>query len=121
MSMGTIGKAMKATRTQMIEGEADSIASDFTDRFRMRDGDYLRFRKTGQLWKRARVISVEKCYWNNAGGYTAWITIAPLLAQGQLGKTRSLYMAVDADGSNLRGVHSCNDIERLPQRRPDNE
>ena len=33
MSMGTIGKALKATRVAMIESEADSVAGEFLKHF----------------------------------------------------------------------------------------
>lgn len=114
MSMGTIGKALKATRTQMIESESERIARDFTELFRMRDGDYIRYRKTGEHWKQARIMNVEKCYWNSKGGCTAWITVIPMLCQGKLGKTRSLVLCVNENGGDLHGVHFCNEVERLP-------
>lgn len=118
MSMGTIGKAMKATRTQMIESEAESTASEFTNRFGMRDGDYIRYRKDGQHWKQGRIMSVESVYWNQRGGVTAEVTVAPLLVSGRLGKTRTLLLVVNANGSGLKGVHFCDEVERVsPSRR----
>ena len=117
MSMGTIGKAMKATRTHMIESEAEKIADEFTKRFAMRDGDYVRYRKTGGQWKQGRIMSVESVYWNQRGGVTADVTVAPLLVTGRLGKTRSLYFVVNANGNGLRGVHNCDEVERISSRR----
>lgn len=117
MSMGTIGKAMKATRTQMIESESEMIAEQFFDRFKMRDGDYIRYRKDGHCWKQGRIISVESVYWNQSGGLTADVTVAPLLVSGKLGKTRSLLLCVNANGSGLRGCHFCDEVERVSPRR----
>ena len=117
MSMGTIGKAMKTARTRMIESEVDSIADDFTHWFGLRDGDYIRYRKTDQPWKQGRIMSVESVYGNQAGGVTADVTIAPLLVSGRLGKTRCLLLVVDDNGDNLRGVHFCHEVERVSQSR----
>ncbi len=117
MSMGTIGKAMKATRTQMIESESEAIADEFTKRFGMRDGDYVRYRKVDGEWKQGRIMSVESVYWNQQGGVTADVIVAPLLVTGKLGKTRSLYFIVNANGSGLKGVHNCDEVERVSPRR----
>ncbi len=117
MSMGTIGRAMKATRTQMIESATEMEAEKFTRYFGMRDGDYIRYRKTGQQFKQGRIMSVESVYWNQRGGWTAAITVAPLLTSGKLGKTRTLYLVVNANGSGLKGVHFCDDVERVTQNR----
>jgi hypothetical protein len=113
MNMGTIGKAMKASRTQMIESATEMESEKFTRWFGMRDGDYIRYRKTGHQFKQARIVSVESVYSNQAGGWTAEVTVAPLLVSGKLGKTRSLYLAVTAAGSGLHGVHFCDDVERV--------
>lgn len=79
----------------------------------MRDGDYIRYRKTGSQWKIGRIMSVESVYWNQAGGVSADIVVAPLLTHGKLGKTRSLYICVNANGSGLKGFHNCHDVERV--------
>lgn len=113
MSMGTIGRAMKATRTQMIESEAERTAIDFTMKFGMRDGDYIRYRREGMHWKHARIMSVDSVYWNQKGGVTAEVVVAPLLSSGKLGKTRSLLFAVNANGTGLKGVHYCDEVERV--------
>ena len=117
MSMGTIGKLMKATRTQMIGDEADHISSEFVRRFGMRDGDYLRLQKRNGQQTRARIISVESVYWNNAGGYTADITVAPLLVNGKIGKTRSCMLSVNANGGGLKAVHFFSHVERVSEPR----
>ena len=116
MSMGTIGKAMKATRTQMIETATEHEAAKFTQHFCMRDGDYIRFCKSGEQFKQARIMSVESVFWNQASGWTAEITVAPLLKNGKLGKTRALILAVNADGSGLKGIHYCDLVERIPSK-----
>lgn len=118
MSMGTLGKAMKATRTQMIESEAEIMSQEFTRRFGMRDGDYLRFKKNGSEWKQARIMSVDCVFFNQRGGFTAEVTIAPLLVGGRLGKTRCLFLAINANGSGLRGVHhNVSEVARVSERR----
>ncbi len=113
MSMGTIGKILKATRTQMIENEADHAANEFMRRFGLRDGDYIRLKKRGREWTTARILSVESVYWNGAGGYTAEVTITPLLLSGKIGKTRSCYLSINANGGGLKAFHFFDDVERV--------
>lgn len=113
MSMGTIGKLMKATRTQMIESQADRIARDFTTYFSMRDGDYIRVGKDGKKPTDARIMSVNDVYFNANGGWTASITIAPLLVTGQLGKTKSCLLTVNSQGKNLKAIHFYSSVERI--------
>jgi hypothetical protein len=117
MSMGTIGRAMKATRTQMIESAAEMEAEKFTLYFGMRDGDYIRYRKTGQEFKQGRIISVESVYGNQRGGWTAEVTVAPLLTSGKVGKTRTLYLVVNSNCRGLKGVHFCDHVERVTPNR----
>lgn len=113
MSMGTIGKILKATRTQMIENEADHAASEFMKRFGLRDGDYIRLRKNGGFWTTARILSVENVWFNQNNGYSAEVTITPLLVSGKIGKTRSCYLTVNANGTGLRAFHYYDEVQQV--------
>ncbi len=104
MSIGAIADIMKSTRTRMIEAEFDDVAGEFFRKFSLRDGDYIRFRRRSSDWKNARIAMVDSVYWNQAGGWTAEITIVPLLKSGGLGKTRSLMICINANGTGLRVV-----------------
>lgn len=100
MSMGTLGRAMKSTRTKMIENHADTTADLFHGQFGMRDGDYIeftRFSSSGtRLRTTGRIMLVENCWYNSLDGYTALIKVAPLLIGGSLGNTRTIMVAVDS-------------------------
>ncbi len=107
MSMGTIARSMKRTRTSMIERQADDVAADFQHRFGMRDGDYIEFTRNtshGPQIRLGRIMSVECCYYNQRGGYTAEVSIVPLLADGRLGKSMGVWMTVNANGTGLKGL-----------------
>ena len=95
-SMGAIGKMLKRTRTKMVESEAERTANEFAERFRMRDGMYIRYTRNtshGGMDTTGRIMSIESVFYNQRGGYTAIITVAPLLQTGQLGSTRRLMIA----------------------------
>lgn len=107
MSMGTLGKTIKKTRTKMIERGADEIAREFTKRFGMKDGDYIEFERSssgGKKLSQGRIFSVDQCYFNKGGGYTAWVHVLPLLVDGKLGRTTTVYMTINEDGSGLKGI-----------------
>lgn len=103
MSMGKIARSMKATRTQMIESEAERAAEDFAIHFNLRDGDYIRYH-SWRGTKIARIMSAEHVHYNQAGGWTASVVVAPLLAGGVLGTTRRLILCINANGKGLCGL-----------------
>lgn len=111
-SMGTIGKMMKKTRSEMIEREVDSVAEEFLRRFGLRDGDYIEFDRwnsSGSLLPtKARIVSIENCWRNANGGYTAFLQVVPLLVNGRLGNSRSLMISVNANGTGLDGCRAEN-------------
>ena len=106
MSLGTLGKSMKRTRTQLVETETDNIASEFHQRFGMRDGEYVEYQKDtragGSVVVLARILYVEDCYYNQGGGWTANIKVVPMLSGGRLGSTRTITIAMGGKERGLR-------------------
>lgn len=104
---GTLGRMMRKTRSAMIEVEAEHLWSEFTRRFGLNDGDYLEFQKAtchGLVNRVGRITHVERCFFNQRGGYTADIKVVPMLTNGLLGNTHSLTLCVNANGTGLRKV-----------------
>lgn len=108
MGMGSIGRSLKASRTNMIGVEMEEAASAFTDYFGMRDGDYIEFhRGVSDPWSATgRILSIERVFWNQRGGVTACVMVVPLLSSGRLGKTVTVTMCVDGRGRSVRQVGS---------------
>ena len=112
MALGTLGKMMRTTRTQMIRSSVATAAEECAKRFGLQDGDYIQFQRWNNVGKLlptiGRIVLVDACWANGAGGYTAQIKVAPLLQSGSLGNTRTLHICV-----NKRG-----DVEHLGPRGP---
>lgn len=117
MSMGTLGTMMRKTRTAMIEETVDSTAREFWKRFGLQDGDYIEFErphhKEGRCLRTiGRIVMVEDCFFNQRGGYTASVKVAPLLIGGRLGNTRSVMMTINANGGKIRQLGGRDDLIR---------
>lgn len=102
--MGSIARIMKATRMRLVGVESDTVSDAFVECFGLREGDYVRYSRSGEQWKHARIMAVDDVYINQGGGITAVTTVAPLLRGGLLGKTRSLMLVADANKRSIRGV-----------------
>lgn len=118
MSLGTLGRATKHSRSAMLELEAEETAAEFVRRFHIRDGDYIAYwRKTahGHVKTQARVVSVDHVYQNQAGGFTARVAVMPLLSSGRIGNTARIELIATAGGSlsTWRG----GDVQRLSPKR----
>lgn len=99
----------------------DSTAEVFLSYFGMRDGDYIEFQRgRANPWSvTGRILAVEDVYWNARGGITANVMVVPLNRNGKLGKTVSVTMCVNADGTGLSGPGGSkhNPIKRIGDRR----
>ena len=110
MSISTLGRSLKRSRTHMINDDVDANAEKFTKHFRMTDGDYIEFERwrpgadSQKILTRGRIVCVEDVFVNRGGNYTARVKVVPLLVSGQLGNSRGVVMVIDPDGCNLRGL-----------------
>lgn len=80
-----------STRGELSRGDSRAVSGMFREHFHLQEGDYLEIRPKGiGSWKSCRILTVQRCYSNQAGGYTADLTVARLLASGQIGTGRYL-------------------------------
>ncbi len=100
MSIGAISNIIHRSRKEMLSMEATEHAEMFEEKFGLKSGDYVevgRARGAGS-WTKARILTVEQCWFNANGGYTATITVLPLLMSGRVGNSRSVHMSIDRHG-----------------------
>jgi hypothetical protein len=88
-----------ASRAEMVKSDTFGVAQAFQDAFDMREGDYLEvLMNDGLRWQPCRILSVDQCYVNAGGGYTARLNVARLLATGRVGVGRSLTLVRKSNG-----------------------
>ncbi len=115
--MQSLGKVFRRTRTTMIESESDANSKELETLFGLREGDYFEFdqdipRRKYPLRRTARVLSVERVWFNQAGGYTATFLAAPLLQGGGLGTSKRIYLVRDKKGASITRM-ACGGCEHF--------
>jgi hypothetical protein len=101
MSLGTIGRAMHATRKQMLTMATTEVAERLHEVFGLKIGDFVEISAiAGErlVWKKARIIEAVSCYANANNGYTAWLKVIPSNHDGRLGCSRSVMAVVNRRG-----------------------
>jgi hypothetical protein len=103
--MGRLAEAMRSSRNTMLTEESKQSHEAVRDYFGITDGDIIEYHRntsTGPVQTTARVLSCDGCYYNAKGGYTAQITVLPLLVGGNLGGSKQIMIATQ--GNRIRQV-----------------
>ena len=116
MPIGSFGNAMHSTRMRMLTHEVDRIADEFALRFGMSVGDVVEMRRCNsagrEYWVAARIAEAECCYFNQRGGWTAFVKVFPINVDGTLGCSRRARMTTTVRGKFVGDLDDFNQIRR---------
>ena len=94
--MGRMAEVMRGSRNAMLNEESKQSHDAVLDYFGIRDGDIIecwRNSNRGPIQTTARILSCDSCWYNQRAGYTASITVLPLLTGGRLGCSKQILIA----------------------------